>query len=295
MIHLIFAVSVFDWKGPDFLVFYAVGFLIALAWSVIRRFRGNDKFTLEGASEPLLTDPYEIAFLAGGAPRCSQLAVVKLIQTGAAEWKKASVFKASRLIATGAAQPDFTDAERHLFKSVLSYGKKGMPLSEVSRLVATRLSGIEAKLAKLGLRPTAGEKAGAGFSTSLPLYGLMAIGIVKVVVGLSRDKPVVFLIIFLGVSFFAAVIVAVNSKKLTPKGEKILEKMRDSYRADAMASNGLTGIALLGMAGVGDASLLGLDSALAKEVSQISSVSAGSGCSSGCSSGCGGCGGCGGD
>lgn len=295
MIHLVVAVSVFDWKGPDFLVFYAVGFLVALAWSVVRRIRGNDKFALEGASEPLLTDPYEIAFLAGGAPRCSQLAVVKLIKTGAVEWKKAGIFKASRLIATGSAQPDFTDAERHLFKSVLTYGKKGMPLSEVSRLVATRLSGIEAKLAKLGLRPTAGEKAGAGFSTSLPLYALMAIGIVKVVVGLSRDKPVVFLIIFLVVTLVAALIVAANLKKLTPKGERLLEQMRDGYQADAVQSAAFMGIALMGVAAAGDASLLGLDSALAKDISQIGNVSAGSGCSSGCSSGCGGCGGgCGG-
>ncbi|MGJ8642583.1 MAG: TIGR04222 domain-containing membrane protein [Luteolibacter sp.] len=297
MIHLVLAVSVFDWKGPDFLVFYAVGFLVALAWSVIRRFRGNDKFALEGALEPQLTDPYEVAFLAGGAPRCSQLAVVKLIKTGAVEWKKAKLFKTSRLIATGSAQADFTDAERALFTSVLGYGKKGMSLSEVSRLVATRLTGIEAKLAKLGLRPTAGDKAGTGFSTSLPLFALMAIGIVKVVVGLSRDKPVVFLIVFLVVTLFAALIVAANTKKLTPKGEKLLDNMRDGYQADTMLSSGVMGIALMGVAGAGDPSLLGLDSALAKDISQIGDVSvgAGSGCSSGCSSGCGGCGGgCGG-
>lgn len=296
MIHLVPTVSVFDWKGPDFLMFYAVGFVIALAWSLVRRSQMNDKFKLEGVSEPLLDDPYEIAFLAGGVPRCSQLAVVKLIKVGAVEWEKAGLFKVSRLVAKGTARADFSDVERCLFTSVLGYGKKGMPLSEVSRLVATRLSGIEAKLAKRGLRPTASEKAGTGIVISLPLFALMAVGIVKVVVGISRDKPVVFLIIFLVVTLFVALIVAGNSKKLTAQGERLLAEMRDGYQLDGVQSSVFIGIALMGVAAAGDASLLGLDRALAKEISEMGGVSIGSGngCSSGCSSGCGGgCGGCG--
>ncbi len=65
------SINIFDWKGSEFLWFYGVAFLVAAAWSVSRRFRANEKFALPGAQDVCLTDPYEMAFLAGGAPvRC---------------------------------------------------------------------------------------------------------------------------------------------------------------------------------------------------------------------------------
>lgn len=293
----------FDWKGPGFLSLYAVAFFFALAWSVWRRFRANEKFAHPEALQVELTDPYDMAFLAGGTPRCSQVAVVRLLKSGSVEWVRTKILKESRLVASGAALPGFNEIERTLFSSILSYGRKGMPLAGMSQLVATRVSGIEARLAKLGLRPTSSEEGNRGCFIALPMLVLVAVGLVKVAVGVSQDKPVLFLCFMIGVTLFAGAGVAAVRKKLTPEGEKILSRLRDGVSGYGNGSDRLSetlcAVALLGISGIAyDETLAGLDTTLKKEISQMGNTSSsgcgGTGCSSGCSSGCGG-GGCGGD
>lgn len=67
------SIPVLDWNGPEFLWFCAAAFVIALGWSLLRRSRANDRFSNPSAEPAPLADPYEIAFLAGGTPRCSQV------------------------------------------------------------------------------------------------------------------------------------------------------------------------------------------------------------------------------
>ena len=299
------SLSVFDFDGREFLTFYAVAFVVALVWSLVLRSRSISRFSLPTGTPVKLTDPYEIAFLAGGAARCAQVAIVRLIKSGAIGWGKTRFTRESRLHATGSALPEFNDIERSIYVSVKSYGKKGMPLAEIPRMVGTRISGIEAKLAKLGLRPTASEAGGRGCMTAFPMLILMLVGGIKVAVGISRDKPVGFLILFLFVSFIVTALLLAGGKKLTPAGEKLLKDMRTDRKpvtdpSDPMVAS-LCGIALFGVSGVGyDPALAGLDSELEKEISQMGKTNSSSGCgsggcSSGCSSGCGGgCGGCGG-
>lgn len=300
------AASLFDWPGNKFLAFYAIAFVIALIWSISRRLKVNDKFAHPDARNSELTDPYEMAFLAGGTPRCAQLAVTRLLKTGSIQWKRTKVFSESRLVAIGCAYQDFNEIERTLFSSILSYGKKGMPLDSVSQLVATRISGIESRLAKAGLRPTSSEEGSRGFFIALPLIILMAIGVVKVLVGLSRDKPVLFLCIMLGVTFFVCAAVASARKKLTPEGENVLARLRDRppvFNPEELNQNLMVSVALFGISGIPHGQMLAdLDANIKKELSQIGNKSSSgcggaAGCSSGCSSGCGGggCGGCGGD
>eukprot|EP00903_Cladosiphon_okamuranus_P003552 g3550.t1 len=262
------------------------------------------KFSVPGASGTDLTDPYEIAFLAGGAPRCSQVAVVKLIKSGAAEWKRSRILKQSSLVASGRAPADLNEIERAVHSSILAYGQKGMPLPNVSQIVAQNLSGVESRLAKLGLRPTSAESGKETFSIMLPMLFLVGVGIVKVVTGISRDKPVVFLCLMILATFVIGAILAGSVRKTTPAGRKVLTRMRDSGGGATDPADPLTttlcGIGLLGITGLAhDPSIAGLDSVLKNEISQIGNPSS-TGCSadgdSGCSSGCGGgCGGCGGD
>ena len=298
------SLSIFDWKGPDFLTLYAVAFFVALVWSIRRRFQANEKFALDGASVTEVSDPYEMAFLAGGTPRCSQVAVVRLLQCGCVEWVRSKILRESRLVAVSQAKAEFNEIERTVYSSIAGNGAKGMPLASVPQLVATRVSGIESKLAKLGLRPTSSEEGSRGCFIALPMLLLVAVGLVKVAVGVSRDKPVLFLCIMIGVTLLATACVAAARKKLTPEGEKVLAHLRDGVSGcgSDQTSGTMCAVALLGISGIAyDETFAGLDAAKKKEISQMgnaasSSGSGDSGCSSGCSSGCGsGCGGCGGD
>lgn len=300
---IVASMSVFDLNGPTFLGVYVVLFFVALVWSVRRRQRVFDKFSLPGAAETRLTDPYEIAYLAGGAPRCAQVAVVKLIQCGAVKWERTRILRESRLIAEGQADPDFNEIERTLFTSILGHGKKGIKMSEVPVLVSARLSGIESRLAKIGLRPTASEAGGRGCFIILPMLALMVLGAVKVYAGFTRDKPVMYLIVLLVITCIVAAILAAHWKKLTPGGEELLARMRAGREAQG---DPLCSVAVFGAAWTGDPNLSGLDSELRKDISNMGKNTGSSGCggtstgcggtSSGCSSGCGGggSGGCGG-
>lgn len=297
------SIPLFDWDGPSFLGFYAVAFVVALIWSLRRRSQANACFGLPGAAHVALNDPYEIAFLAGGVPRCTQVALVKLMVSGAVAVRRTRILGNARLVAVAAVAPDANQAERALYHSIRSRGEKGLPLEGICQSVAPALSGVEARLAKLGLRPTSSETAGRGFRVVMPLMGLILIGVVKVVIGLSRDKPVWFLVIFLFITLMVAVMVASTRKKLTPQGEELLLRMRaerGSFRGGLEAT--LCTVALGGIAAAaGDPLLAGLDATVRNEISKVGLAGGSGGDASGCgtsgcgSSGCGGgCGGCGG-
>jgi uncharacterized protein (TIGR04222 family) len=275
----------------------------------MRRSRVNAKFGLPGAEHTELRDPYEIAFLAGGVPRCTQVALVNLMISGTVTARRTRIFRNTRLVAVQGLNSDANHTERTLYQAILGYREKGMPLDDLCRLAAPTLSSVESRLAKLGLRPTASETAGRGFVIVLPMVALMAIGIVKVIVSLSRDKPVMFLILFLCLTVAASAIVASTRKKLTPQGERLLLGMRAAGRGSAgdATESTLRAVALGGIAAAaGDPLLAGIDHSIRNEISKIghpaNNGGDGSGCgttgcgSSGCgSSGCGGgCGGCGG-
>ncbi len=138
-----------------------------------------------------------------------------------------------------------------------------------------------------------------------PMLILLLIGIVKLFIGISRDKPVGFLLLFLLLTVIVGYIIASGRKTLTPAGDQLLGKMRGNPYGEGTVDATLCGVALLGISGMAyDESLVGIDAALKKEISRMGHAStasgADSGCSSGCGSGCGGggcggCGGCGGD
>lgn len=294
--------SIFDLDGPSFLAVYTVGFAIAFMWSLARRSRANARFALPGAEETKLTDPYEIAWLAGGVPRCAQVAVVKLITCGAVQWRRTRILRESRLVAGGSAEAGFNEMERALFSAIRGHGDKGMRLTEIPALVAARISGLEARVAKRGLRPTQSEANRGGCLIILPMLFLVVFGAAKVWVGITRDKPVLFLIALIVVTVVVAAVVASRKKRLTPAGEKLLLRMRAERETPG---DTLAAVALFGAGWAGDPMLAGLDEALRKDISRMGNPTGSSGCSgatgcgggsSGCSSGCGGggCGGCGG-
>lgn len=300
-------IPVLDWLGPDFLRFYAVSFVIALVWSLVRKNRSMRSFDARGGHPVALTDPYEIAFLAGGASRCGQLAVSRLMQNGTLDWRKGGAFRTAGLVTGGNKQP-MNGIEGALYQGAVSHRDKGLPLTSVASLVTPQLRGIESRLAAMGLRPTISEQSGLGLSVVLPLVGLMLIGVVKIFIGLSREKPVTFLLVAEFVTLLVTLIAASNQKRLTPTGERTLESLRQNYSpasgtaADALAMS--IGVALLGPAALaGYAALFPGDFSFQKDLTQLGHPGVGTssgGCSSGCSGGggggCGGggCGGCGG-
>ncbi|RYD25702.1 MAG: TIGR04222 domain-containing membrane protein, partial [Verrucomicrobiaceae bacterium] len=291
-------IPVLDWRGPEFLIFYAVAFMAAVVWSGRRRSKLLGRFDVPPGQEVTLSDPYEMAFLAGGVPRCAQLAVVRLLDKRALEWKSGKWFSGGRLVARSAPGAGMNDIETAVYQGAAAAGEKGIRVDEVMPLAKLKLLRIEVRLAGLGLRPTPGERAGLGFKAVLPLLGLMALGLVKLGIGLVREKPVIFLIVALVLTFIVAVALAAGIRFLTPGGELTLKKLRESREPDfnTLQPNPetmTTSLALMGPAAMaGYAFLMPDQPGFRRELAQMGG-SSGAASSGGSSSGCGGTNGCG--
>lgn len=303
-------VPVLDWKGPEFLGFYVVCYIAALVWAIWHRRRRFAKFTVPQADLSSLADPYEAAYLAGGIPRCAQLAVVRLLERGDVEWK--SSWGRSNLVAKGASHPAMTEIESKIFEAVVEKRKAGLSLSEIPQIIAPRLGGVESRLAIMGLRPTSDERAGIKVGGIVPLILLLIIGGIKLLIGLDRERPIILLVMCM-VATFVTIIILLNYRKfLTPAGEEVLAGMRQRLVGTEKNSENLSQtVALMGVAGVfGYSHLLAMDEGMRKDLTAMSHSptngggSGGCSTSGGCSSGCGGggggggcgggCGGCGG-
>ncbi|WAC20019.1 TIGR04222 domain-containing membrane protein [Luteolibacter sp. SL250] len=304
-------VPVLDWQGPEFLGFYVSCYIAALVWALWNRRRKFSHFSAPETQAPVPLDLYETAFLAGGVPRCAQLAVVRLLERRDLTWRRPRWGRPT-LVAGHGGHPDMTGPESLIHKAAAERGEKGMPASEVEPLVARAIAGIESRLAIMGLRPTANERAQVKVAGISPLVVLMMIGGMKLLIGLDREKPIILLVACMVVTLFTIIGLMSSRKFLTPAGERTLDGMRERHRDGVVKdSAGLSQtVALMGVAGAfGYDHLLAMDEVTRKELTTMSRSGAGSdgggtsGCSSGCSSGGGdggggdggGCGGCGGD
>lgn len=287
-------IPIFDLNGPAFLAFYAILFVVATAWSLIRARAAATRFDRAGYY-PDLTDSYETAYLAGGAPRAAQLATLRLMHSGHIEWK--SKISGQRLLFL---KPPGGSAlhtiEWRMLSAIQQHGKSGLPVSAAYTAVLPTMRALEVRLASLGLRPTEAERTKAGWSAAIPLFALLAIGLIKLAVGLARDKPVGFLIMFLLVSLFVAFGVAASTRRLTRTGEELLIKLRsekDLPQRDSSFDGVCWNFALLGpvvLASIPEFAAMHQD--LARQMGNTANQSSGSdGGSSGCGGGCGGCGG----
>ena len=77
----------FDWRGPQFLLFYALlmGATAGIVWCWRRWAEGGQAGEELAQARELATDPYAIAFLRGGRYEAVRVAVVALLEQGRLE------------------------------------------------------------------------------------------------------------------------------------------------------------------------------------------------------------------
>jgi uncharacterized protein (TIGR04222 family) len=268
----------FDWYGEAFLALYAFLFVGALiAGAAIAAW-----LRPEGHALPV-TDEDELAVLAGGADRLTETVLARMMARGAAIIQMRKVSFAS--VSGG------TPLEREL-ASLPSPAK----WSEIRQRVAIAAGRIEQQLAGKGLRMERGEAWQLGLYAAIPLVLLIGFGMIKVQVGLARDRPVGFLVAFMVVTAIAALIRVFATKRATSRGKAVLAEARQrSARIRLAPTQDETGTAV---ALFGTAVLVGSPIAELHRMRQSSGDggSGTSGDSGGGGSGCGGggCGGCGG-
>jgi uncharacterized protein (TIGR04222 family) len=297
----------FALNGPQFLGFFAVSFVLALAVSLfVRR-------TLRGpVDEPppgsVKLDPYETALLAGGEAAAINSAIAALVHSGGLEVNKTE----RKLIAAKG-----TTAGHDLERAVLSAAAGSVGSTDGTELRTVRKGAeptaalLRPRLTDLGLLVGDGQAMLMGLLGAVPMLALLVLGAMRLSQASHTGKPSAFLIILMVVTGIAALILLFKRTLRTRRGDAVLARLTAdaaSARATVSAKPELVtagDIALaVGLFGVAVLATGPMD-ALAETLrpppgsSSCGTSCGGSSCGGGGSScgggGCGGCGGGGGD
>lgn len=281
-----------DWPAEPFLVLYASLLMLAVVGVVAAR-------SLLGAGPgqpgPSL-GPVEIALLGDGRTRAADTVVVGLLEAGVAtlDTRRGRPLEISPGVPFPAGLEPFWGA-----------ASGNISRMEFAAAIAPVLASVRGGLVRRGLAPSDAQLRRLRTMTATAFGALLAFGLVRVVLGIERDRPVGFLSFLLAVAVAAGLLAWFQRPHATPAGRRALEECHDLHSRAARAP--LPGEMALAFALLGPAVLAGTASAGYREViSPRNTDSGSSGCGGGGgdggSSGSGGggdggsgCGGCGGE
>jgi uncharacterized protein (TIGR04222 family) len=281
----------FDLSGPAFLALYGAAFVAACcaAWYARSAARGRPEAPPRG----LQLDPYQVAYLNGGAVHAVNAAIASLCHRGVLRVHQADATVSVLLPEARIAHP--------LEQSVLlaaggSWSRREVrDLREAARGTVGKIGDGLKQLRLVANDAEARAAVAAGLAVAL---FVPAMGVVKILVGLSRDKPVTFLVLACVVSVVIALAAFARRPLRTRRGDAVLESLRsgnvrlrgDTKRPSAEAF--ALGVALFGLGYLGGTDLAFLEKSLVpKNTTTASGGCGGSSCGGGCGGGCGGCGG----
>lgn len=295
--------NLIDLKGCDFLPVYVLAQAAAVILAIIVR-----QVCLCGVGKPSEAsdlDQYDAAFVKGGVEHVFLTAIATLDHKD-----KIIIDKKERKVALKPIQP--RDGSPHPIERAIEkvMWQKGTSIRAVFDCVTPSLERLRAKLSKAGLVPTrAQEMACQMLSFVIAISPVFLLGLEKVSVGVGRDKPVLFLLVLIGVNIFIAVLCLTKRPLRTVLGDRELAR----WRANGAAlktnfqynSRGLSGSDVaMAYALFGGVSLGLLDPFNTARSALRPSPTTGVGCGGGvggcgggdsggggCGGGCGGCGG----
>lgn len=221
----------FNWNGPDFLIFYLILATTLIVVQVgLRRMRETGAYA--PAQTPRLTDPYLVAYLAGGANALIRCAIVTLLERkvltvvdGAGKSTTSEVALNARM--TGLLQSPFEGAVARLFT-------RRRPASEVFNEAAATPevqavgAQYQASLEGAGLLVNAEQKS-ASVMTALLVAGILAsTAMVKVSLALERGhRNIAFLIVLAIAACITSVVLC--RRRLTVPGRAALDDLKQLF------------------------------------------------------------------
>lgn len=209
---------ILDLAGPQFLGLYVV--LLVVAWTiahVARNLLRPPRDAVDAMS--LALKPVEIGYLADGEKQALDAAMTSMAQR-----KLLAVDPARRSIAVVAAPPTDADSlERRLYTF---FGKNGRTI-ENARAEATPLfAPMRERLTRAGFLIPDEYRWMARWIPSLLLGAVLALGVAKVKIGVSRDRPVGFLVLLCALTGGEALRLLVKAPQRSIRGDNALAAFR---------------------------------------------------------------------
>lgn len=294
--------NLLDLPGPTFLLVYGIGFLFALwATHVVRIWARGPR--TQPAEETLSSlSPHQIAMLRGGDEGAIACTIVTLVHRGRLVLEGAGLRVASKpteaQLSGGAyREVEGLAPETPLERAVVAAIEKGAAkVSTITMLSSRALREIRASLVALSLFTSPDRRARREMLIRVPALLLIGLGLLKLVTGIARDRPVGVLLLFLLVSVL--LLLVGNRDHRSGLGDEALALL--SERHAALAPTARRAPQQLETHEVAmAASIFGAGAVAGPLAAWIDPPAAGDGggascggsCGGGCGGGCGGCGG----
>ena len=293
--------NVLNWYGTPFLLLYLAllpaALVLALSLSALARPSGRyvERFD----------SPYELAFLRGGQPRAFAAMLGKLVAVGAITVSKSR--RSGGWIRRAEDDIDHSEnltLEEQRMLSAIPMGKE-ISLKNLSKSVGTIFDEIKERLIRGGALISNGGRAFVQFLMSVPFVLLALLGVLKIGIGISRDKPCLYLLILVVLTFVAMTFVVKKAPRRTREADRFWKRARKPLQSEARQnlSSGSEAAVPVAVAVLGTSAVSNIEGfedfhpAVRYLEQQAARTTTGDGgCGSGCGGGgCGGgCGGCGG-
>jgi uncharacterized protein (TIGR04222 family) len=283
--------------GPAFLGLYVLVLVLTVLVAVyLRRHLGEPTDGEDDATPEL--DPYDVAYLAGKGQMAVNAALAKLVHQDLL-----TVSAGERKVTARGTLPAGAPLLERVIHTEAACELLGQSIKEVRSRAAVAIEPIDRRLQRLGLVVSDDKATAARVIPTLLVLAVAGFGALKVAVGLSRGKPVFFLVLFCVLTLLIAVAGFARRPHRTRRGDRVLKELQQEHAALAHAARHPDNLAeqdlalALGLFGLGvlsEGPLADLQKALTPPPGAGGD---GGGCGGGCGGGgCGGggCGGCGG-
>ena len=205
------------WRGPAFLSLFVVLAIasVVLAWLWRRHAVDHGRAVSMHA-----LDASAVAMLAGGEARVLERVVGELLTRGVARFDAGS-----RRVAVDSVPDDLDDCARAIADALRRDGDVGTVLVR-ARTALDRLRGT---LVQRGLWLDAGTAARIARQSAIAPALVLALGIAKIVVGVTHDRPVAFLVILCVLFAIVTLVLAFTTPQRSRSGDRALVELRQRH------------------------------------------------------------------
>ena len=201
----------FELRGPEFLLFYFCFSLAVIGAIILLRRRAESG----GSPRIDLGDPYLIAYLRGGEDEALRVAVVSLVDRGMLVADGRLIRRADHVTVDMASRP----IERAVLELFITADNGASVLKDKN--LKHVFQPYQDTLERAGLLPDGATRGARLKRLMLGLAALGIVGVIKIQIGLSLERPVGFLVVMMIVAIVIAA--AVSFPRLTARGKATLE------------------------------------------------------------------------
>lgn len=215
-----------NFRGSEFLAFYFLLSIVVLSLaSFLRSYLRLPDGKLK--QPPISLDPYEVAYLAEGKNHVVDTAIASLVQKG-----YVTVQRSQRSLTLQGSVEELSDpVERAVAKAIASDGR----IDRVRSVVTQAIDVIRDRLLELNFLVSKNQAAKIQAYLVVLIAPLLGLGVAKVLVGISRGKPTVFLIFLCFIVALIGFFFWVTPPYRSRYGDRVLQDLRTRIHSTAVS------------------------------------------------------------